>query len=116
PQPGWAEQDPDAIFDALTGAVDACLQACPAGLEVVGISLDSMLHSFLALDASMKPITTLWTWADMRAARTAAAMKQDAARARHVYTRTGCPIYAMYVPAKAVWLREQRPDDFARAS
>ena len=115
PQPGYAEQSPEAIFAAVLEVVRACVEARPAGVEIAGVSVDTAMHSFLALDAERRPLTRLWTWADMRAARIAAGLARDEAAAQRLYQRTGCPVHAMYYPAKATWLRRYDPETFGRA-
>lgn len=115
PQPGYAEQAPEEIFDALCQAIDDTLKERD-DLDIVGFCLDTAMHSFLPLDGEGNPLTPAWTWADMRAARTATQLGQDAEQAAALYARTGSPVHAMYFPAKARWLQQNDPDTFARAS
>lgn len=115
PQPGYAEQSAEKIFAAVLEVIQACVAAAPAGVKIAGLALDTAMHSFLALDAAGRPLTPVWTWADMRAARTANRLAEDGAAARALYRRTGCPVHAMYFPAKALWLKEHDPETFDRA-
>lgn len=115
PQPGYAEQAPEEIFNALREVVRDVLAARPDGVEVVGLCLDTAMHSFLPLDANRVPLTPVWTWADMRAARIASRMANDAKASAELYRFTGCPVHAMYFPAKALWLSENAPATFERA-
>lgn len=115
PKPGWAEQDPREIVAALDEAVRACLKAAPAGLEICGIALDSAMHSLIGVGPDGAALTKVLTWADMRAAAEA---KDLAARpdAGELYRRTGCPVHAMYFPAKLAWLKRNEPALFDRAA
>jgi len=115
PKPGWAEQDPEIIVASLGDAAKEAL-AQGGNLEIAGVCIDSAMHSFLALDEAMRPITPVWTWADMRAARSVRALADDPADSTLLYQRTGCPVHAMYFPAKSRWLKEHDPDTFARAA
>lgn len=104
PRPGWAEQNPHEIVSALDSAVRRCLADAPSDAEVVGIALDSAMHSLIGIGSDDAPLTNAWTWADMRAAQTAKTLA-DRSDARELYRRTGCPVHAMYFPAKIGWLR-----------
>lgn len=116
PRPGWAEQDPDEIVRALDHSVRECLSQKPPTATLRGICLDTAMHSLIALDERGEPLTPLWTWADMRAAAQAAAIASDPQRARRLYRETGCPVHAVYLPAKIRWLKEERPDLYRRAA
>jgi len=114
PRPGWAEQDLDQVMQALDQAVRACLAQKPAGGKILGISIDTAMHSLVLLDEEDKPLTPLWTWADMRAAPQARDMAADRALAESLYAATGCPVHAVYLPAKIRWLRQERPELLAK--
>lgn len=115
PVPGWAEQDPQMIRDALDEAIDECLRKRGSGVEVAGICMDTALHSFVALDREGNPLTTLWTWADTRATSTLERLREGAERIS-LYRRTGCPLHPMYFPAKIAWLREREPQLYRRTA
>src|SRR5690606_22992509 len=108
PRPGWAEQQPGEILRALDRAVRECVAGAPAGARILGIAFDSAMHSLIGVGANDAPLTAVWTWADMRAAGKA---KELAAHpdAAELYRRTGCPVHAMYFPAKVAWLKESDP-------
>ncbi|MCL5024935.1 MAG: gluconokinase [Chloroflexi bacterium] len=116
PRPGWAEQDPDAIFaavlKAVRQAVDAA-QARPGQVRALGIS--AIFHGMLAVDAAGNPLTRANTWADTRAGRQAEEARK-VVDAQAVYARTGCPIHPMYLPWKIAWLRETEPEVFKKAA
>lgn len=114
PRPGFAEQDPEEIFHAVSASIQDCLHGA-RDVDIIGVCLDTAMHSFLPLDNQGNPLTNAWTWADMRAVRTASRLAENAEAAADLYQRTGCPVHAMYFPAKALWLREEDPRTFARA-
>lgn len=116
PELGWAEQDPAVLVAAAERAVEGALaQAGARSGSVLGISLSTYLHSFVALDEDGEPLTPIWTWADSRAADQAEAVRQRA-EWRSLYHRTGCPPHPMYPLYKLIWLREAQPDLLARAA
>lgn len=112
PQPGWAEQDVEQLMQALDQAVRQCVATQPKDGEILGISIDTAMHSLVPLDEEGAPLAPLWTWADMRATPQAEQLAADADFAKSLYAATGCPVHAVYLPAKIQWLRQERPDLF----
>lgn len=115
PHPGYGEQEPEAILQAVVGALkDAVGQAAlpPGGIAAIGMS--AVMHSTMALDSEGRPLTNAWTWVDTRAAEQAARLKQEYDGTAY-YQRSGCPIHPMYTPAKVAHIRERLPDVFRAA-
>lgn len=103
PRPGWAEQDPDAIVQAVIAVLRAALAALPNRAAVSGVVFSAQLYSILALDPTGRPLTRSLTWGDMRAAQEADHLRAQAA---HLSAITGCPLQALYPLAKIVWLQQ----------
>jgi len=72
-------------------------------------------HSLLSLDAAGRPLPPVITWADTRSAPAAAALRREHDE-RDVHARTGAPLHSAFFPAKLRWLRDTRPEVFARAA
>ncbi len=97
PEVGAAEQDPEIIVEAVMDvAAEALSKSGLQGRDIVFISFSANQHNLIALDADKRPLTQLWTWADLRPSEAAARLRQHASP----YQRTGCPIHPMYWPAK----------------
>jgi hypothetical protein len=79
PAPGWHEQDPKTILTATAAALTECVAAV-SDAEVLAISLSAAMHGLVALDATMRPITPLVTWADSRARGEARSLRARGAR------------------------------------
>jgi gluconokinase len=113
PEPGYAEQEPEAVIDgaleAIRGAVAAARES---GAQVEGVALSSAMHAILALDVADRPLTRLVTWADTRA--TAQAERLRAERPE-LHDRTGTPLHPMAPLPKLVWFAENEPETFAAA-
>jgi gluconokinase len=109
---GGVELDAEELVAATVSAVDRCLAVAPGPPAAVAGSV--FWHSVLALDAAGRPLTGVITWADTRSA---AAAKELRARLdeRAIHSRTGAPLHSTFFPAKLTWLRETRPEVFARA-
>ena len=111
PEPGAAVQDPEAVWDAVGDAVAGAVGALPAGTEVAGVAFSSAMHGLLPLDGAGHPLAPLMTWADVRAADTARALRADGSGidALALHRRTGTPVHPMSPLVKLAWLRTARP-------
>ncbi len=108
PEPGWAEQDPDAIVEATLDAIEEVAgHASAYGIAVSAVSISTVMHSLLGLDADGRPVTPLIIYADTRAAPEAAVLRADHV---DVYRRTGTPLHPMAPLAKLRWLAAHQPD------
>ncbi|SBT54855.1 gluconokinase [Micromonospora narathiwatensis] len=113
PHPGYAEQNPRLIFDAVVASVRAVVDelTCP----VAGLSFSSALHSLIGLDADGTPLTPSITWADSRASAQAERLRAlPSGLALH--QRTGTPLHPMAPLPKLVWFAEQQPRLHERAA
>jgi gluconokinase len=110
---GGSELDPEELVAATASAIDRCVAAAPGPPAAVGASV--FWHSLLALDADGRPLTRLVTWADTRSAGAAKALRARLDETA-IHARTGAPLHSTFFPAKLTWLREARPDVFARAA
>jgi len=110
---GGSELDPEELVAATAFAIDRCVASAPGPPAAVGASV--FWHSLLALDADGRPLTGVITWADTRSAGAAKALRARLDEAA-VHARTGAPLHSTFFPAKLTWLREARPDVFARAA
>lgn len=116
PAPLIAEQDPDEIFTATLTAIGRAIAGADAGSgRIAAVSFSAAMHSLIAVDEAGRPLTASITWADNRAADSADRIRREL-DGRSIYLRTGTPIHPMSPLAKLVWLREQRPELFARAA
>jgi gluconokinase len=115
PRPGWAEQDPDRVWSASLQAIADVAALVPTGGTVAAIGLSTIFHSLVVVDHAGTPLTPSIIWADLRARRQVEYVRNQI-DPMAVYRRTGCPLHPMYLPGKILWLREQRPERFARAA
>lgn len=112
PQPGWAEQDPNAIFEAVIVAVrDAVNQSGVLRSQIAAVSFSGAMHSVIAVDAKGKPLQNAIIWADNRCVAQTTRLKQDET-GHSLYLQTGTPIHPMSPLPKLMWMREESPDIF----
>lgn len=114
PSPGWAEQDPEAVFSAVMEAIDLVLARCSQDVAAVSaLTLDCALHTIVGLGRGGSPVTPVVTWEDSRAWELVQRWrKQD--KGPDIYRTTGCPLHPMYVPAKIAWWKEKQTDLFRK--
>lgn len=105
PHPGHAVQDPQLILQAVLQTIaEVSAQIDPDRLA--GLSFSSAMHSLMALDTELAPITPVVTWADTRAATQAERLRNSTAGLA-LHRRTGTPIHPMSPLTKLIWFREQ---------
>lgn len=115
PQPGWAEQDPTAIFAAVIQATrNAIDQARVAPNSIAAVGFSTAMHSLITIDAQNQLLTSSLIWADNRSKTQADQLRQSAGLA--LYHRTGTPIHPMSPLSKLIWLREEASEIFQRAA
>lgn len=116
PQPGYAEQDPDTLLEAVVDCVSHLMRKGGwRADDVLCFSFSSYNHSLILIGEDGRPLTPVLTWADLRSAEQAGRLQQDG-RGLQNYLRTGTPIHPMSPLVKLIWMRERRPDLFGAAS
>jgi glycerol kinase len=103
PQPGWFEQDPELVLQAVVEAVAEVLEQAN-GREIVAAGLDHQGESVLAWDAdSGRALTPVVVWQDKRQQ---ALLDQLAAddRGAQVREHSGLPLDPYFSAGKLAWL------------
>lgn len=108
---GQAEEDPHLIFATVQNIIFALSKQVVG--KVVAISWSSQMHSLLGLDENHNLLTKSITWADNRAGNIVEQAKQSGL-AEKIYQRTGMPMHPMAPVYKLLWLKQTRPELFAR--
>ena len=113
PQPGYAEQNPEEIWDAFVACVHQVVKE-RSGAPAV-ISLSSCMHSLMAVDEKGAALTPLLTWADARSESVVETLRADGVAAS-LYAATGTPMHAMTPFSKIVWFAENDKPTFQKAA
>ncbi|MBM0234239.1 gluconokinase [Micromonospora sp. STR1_7] len=109
PQPGYAEQDPQLILDAVLRSISMVVAELVQ--PVAGLSFSSAMHSLIGLDPNGNPLTPSVTWADSRSTRQAERLRAVPSGLA-LHQRTGTPIHPMSPLPKLLWFAEQEPKLF----
>ncbi|MEI7027863.1 gluconokinase [Paenibacillus sp. y28] len=110
PRADIAEQDPDEIFAAVrTGIAEVIRKAGISAQQVLFVSFSSAMHSLIALDRDLNPLTRCITWADNRSAGYVEPLKRDL-NGHQIYLNTGTPIHPMSPLLKLMWMKDNEPE------
>jgi glycerol kinase len=106
PHPGWVEQDPELILEAVVEAVAEVLEHT-GGREIVAAGIDHQGESVLAWDAhSGRALTPVVVWQDKR--QQALLAELAGAGGKHlgalVSERSGLPLDPYFSAGKLAWL------------
>jgi gluconokinase len=110
PSADRAEQDPLAIFQAVVDGIGAVMRM--KGIQrhdILCVSFSSAMHSLIAVDKHLNPLTNCITWADNRSAEYVDVLKQGGL-GQAIYARTGTPIHPMSPLLKLMWFRDHEPE------
>jgi xylulokinase len=115
PNPGWAEQDPDLWVEGVERGVAAVLAEVPEGPSAVrGLSFGSQLDGMVVCDGAGAALRPALIWMDRRAEKQSAALAERMAP-DEFYRRVGANLDSSHAVFKAMWVRDEEPEVFARA-
>jgi gluconokinase len=113
PLSDFGELDADAI---VAEVIDITDQLFAATVRSVGkielIAISTFWHSLIGVDDDGRASTPLLTWADTRGAEQVTFLRRDYDETE-LHQRTGCRFHPSYWPAKLLWLKQERADQFA---
>jgi len=115
PQPGFAEQDPEQIYQAVVKVISNVFHQVSGNYVIKGISLSSAMHSIMAVDKAVKPLTQLVIWADTRSTHQALALR-NSSLGKLLHHQTGAPVHPMSPLCKLIWWNENNPELIRTAS
>jgi xylulokinase len=106
PYPGWAEQDPDAWWQATIDAVQQAIGWAGAA-TIGGVGFSGQMHGAAFLGANDKPLYPTVIWEDQRSARQVAEVTARIGAERLIEI-AGSPLATGFMAATAVWMREEK--------
>lgn len=113
PQPAWAEQQPMEWWQGLCRAVpDALRESNISANQIAAIGLDSTACTVLAVDEHARPIRPALLWMDQRSHRQAAALTLTHDPSLRWVSGVVSPEWLL---PKALWLKQNEPDNYAKA-
>lgn len=103
PEPDYAEQNPEEIFEAVKKVIRLAADAVMGRVD--GVSFSSAMHSLILVDKNGAAISPMITWADLRSKAEAYALR-DSDAGKIIYSETGTPIHPMSPLCKMLWLKK----------
>ncbi len=116
PRPGWAEQEPGEWWAATCEALRETLAEVDAG-RVAAVGLSGQAPSQVLVAADGTPLGRAIVWSDRRAAAEADWLAERITP-EQAQAWTGCTFVTgvSQPPARLLWLKAHRPDDWARCA
>jgi D-xylulose kinase len=115
PQPGWAEQHPDAWWQASIASIRTVLAAKPDA-RVVSIGISGQMHSSVFLDATGDVIRPALLWCDGRTTAECREITECVGGENRLRDLASNPALEGFTLPKVLWLRNHEPESFARLS
>ena len=113
PQPGWAEQDPAAWWEAALASIRTVRAACrDASVSAIGIS--GQMHSSVFLDRAGEVIRPALLWCDGRTTAECAEITERVGGEARLRDLASNPALEGFTLPKVLWLRRHEPAAFAR--
>ncbi len=107
PRPGWAEQDPEAWWQASRRALERL------AVDASAIGLSGQMHGLVCLDERDRVLRPAILWNDQRTAEQCGEIEALLGR-RRLVELTGNRALPGFTAPKLLWLREHEPDVYRR--
>ncbi|WP_414049316.1 gluconokinase [Macrococcus animalis] len=115
PHSDIAEQNPNAIFDAVLKTIGAVIKESGSLKDEIDfVSFSSAMHSLILMDEFHKPLTNSITWADNRSFEYSELLNSKY-NGLEIYKRTGTPIHPMSPLSKLMWFKHEDGNTFNKA-
>jgi xylulokinase len=116
PQPGWAEQSPEAWWQATAAAVHSALsQSGRPPSTIAAIGLSGQMHGTVLLDAAGSLLCPAVIWPDRRSQHQVPEIEALIGR-RRLIELAGSPLATGFQAATVRWFQQERPDLWARVA
>jgi xylulokinase len=115
PQPGWAEQHPEAWWEATIESLRAVLAQQP-GAAVASIGISGQMHSSVFLDRTGAVIRPALLWCDGRTTAECAEITERAGGEDRLRDWVRNPALEGFTLPKVLWLRKHEPAAYARVA
>ena len=119
PHPGWAEQNPADWWQATISAIRICLEKSTQykvqPSDVRGVGLSGQMHGVVLLDANQQVLRPCIIWADQRSDAQAQWMTERVGASKLIEYVSN-PALTGFTAPKLLWVRDNEPEIFARAT
>jgi ribulose kinase len=117
PEPGWAEQTPEDWWNGIVCSVRKVLEETKIPQEsIISLGLDTTCCSVVALDEFGNSLMPCLLWMDMRSAEQTKQVLATGDPVLKVNSGGAGPVSAEWMIPKALWIKQNRPDVFHKAT
>jgi xylulokinase len=113
PQPGWAEQDPEAWWQAALASI-ASVRTAQREASIAAVGISGQMHSSVFLDRAGAVIRPALLWCDGRTTAECAEITERVGGESRLRDLASNPALEGFTLPKVLWLRRHEPDAFAR--
>ena len=114
PRPGWAEVDPHKVWQCVSEVIREVSSKVKAN-PVKALSVTTLGEAFTPIASDGTILSNSMTSVDNRAAKQTESWNFTLGKER-VFQITGMPLHPSYSLNKLMWLKEEQPEIFNRAS
>lgn len=115
PQPGWVEQDPEALWLSVREAATECIAAA-GDVQLAAIGISNQRESALVWDRRTgAPLGPCVVWQCRRTAAACDSLRQQGAE-ECLRRSSGLPLDPLFSATKIRWLLESIPDGLSQAA
>ena len=116
PRPLWSEQDPGEWWEAVAASIRSVLEkAGIGGASVAAVGLTGQMHGLVLLDDEGNVLRPAILWNDQRTQSQCDEIHQLIGRERFIRI-TGNIALTGFTAPKILWVKENEPDIYARAT
>lgn len=116
PKPLWSEQDPREWWQAVSACIKAALQKAGAsGDQVAAVGLTGQMHGLVLLDAAGEVLRPAILWNDQRTQSQCDEIHARIGKEKFIQT-TGNLSLTGFTASKILWVKENEPEIFGKAS
>ncbi|MEM8949973.1 MAG: FGGY-family carbohydrate kinase [Pseudomonadota bacterium] len=115
PQPRWAEQDAEDIWQATATAIKEAVEPIDRPERIRGLAISSVGEAFVPLDKSGSPTFPVIAWYDHRTTGELEQLFKTIGRDR-LFAITGLAADPTFSLLKLLWLKANAPEALARTS
>lgn len=111
PRPGWAEQDADNYWSAVTASIRACLEQGAFAGAIRGVAMSGLVGVTIPVDQNGKPLRPAPIWMDARSERECAEIRERVGEDT-INRNNGNRIAPWFIEPKALWIKNHEPHIF----
>lgn len=113
PKPGWAQHDPEALWQATVTALRQAVGKVDAPDRIAGLAVASVGEAGVPLDSAGEPTYPAIAWFDTRPEAECRELTETIGEER-IARATGCGPNPMFGLSKLLWLKAHAPEAFGR--